>query len=64
MEGLWLVQEDGGEGERGPVEGWLSQEGWLLQVFFSFFYIAQDLHASSLPPSKHYKTKRRGCMLQ
>jgi hypothetical protein len=37
MEGLWLVQEDGGEGERGPVEGWLSQEGWLLQVFFSFF---------------------------
>jgi hypothetical protein len=31
----------------------------LLQVFFSF-YIAQNLHASSLPPSKHYKTNRRG----
>jgi hypothetical protein len=32
------------EGRRG---GWLVLQGMLLQVFFSF-YIAQDLHASSL----------------
>jgi hypothetical protein len=57
--GLRLGKGDSGEDERGRRGGWLVLQGILLQVFFSF-YIAQDLHASSLPPSKHYKTKRRG----
>jgi hypothetical protein len=58
--GLWLADGDGGECERG-TGGWLAYlVTHAAASLLLFFYIAQDLHASSLLPFKHYKTKGRG----
>jgi hypothetical protein len=46
-----LVGWDGGDGGRGPVDGCLSQEGWLLQVinvYGSNRYMHVCLSSSSL----------------